>query len=381
MLTIAVLVGAGWLAHEKGWVDVAGIFGVQGEANAAAEPTATPRIPVEVAPARAASVTTDISSIGSLQSDESIKVASEVAGRIQEIRFQEGQHVKAGEVLVQLDAALVKASLDETEARLDLAEANFDRAQRLQKTGSGTARALDEAQAELNTSRALLNSQRVQIAKHTITAPFDGVVGLRSVSNGAYIAVGTELVNLEKIDTLKLDFKVPETQLSSIAEGQTVIITLDALPGRSFFRHDLRHRPDGRHKRPFAQRAGAARQQGSRAAPGPVRPRGGEGKRGPGRRLRAGKRHRATRPGASRLADRRWQGSAAQGAGSASAARARWRSKAWRPVPPLWWRGRGACKPAPPWKWWRRHHRRRRAEAASWASPNCASGARSSRPC
>ncbi|GLK74110.1 efflux RND transporter periplasmic adaptor subunit [Ancylobacter dichloromethanicus] len=234
LLTIAVLVGAGWLAHEKGWVDVAGIFGVQGEANAAAEPTATPRIPVEVAPARAASVTTDISSIGSLQSDESIKVASEVAGRIQEIRFQEGQHVKAGEVLVQLDAALVKASLDETEARLDLAEANFDRAQRLQKTGSGTARALDEAQAELNTSRALLNSQRVQIAKHTITAPFDGVVGLRSVSNGAYIAVGTELVNLEKIDTLKLDFKVPETQLSSIAEGQTVIITLDALPGRSF---------------------------------------------------------------------------------------------------------------------------------------------------
>lgn len=234
LLTIAVLVGAGWLAHEKGWFDVVDLFGGRSEANAAAEPKAAQKVPVEVAPARAASVTTDISSIGSLQSDESVKVASEVAGRIQEIRFQEGQHVKAGDVLVQLDAALVKASLDETEARLDLAEANYDRAQRLQKSGSGTARALDEAQAELNTSRALINSQRVQIAKHTITAPFDGVVGLRSVSNGAYIAVGTELVNLEKIDTLKLDFKVPETQLSSIADGQTVFITLDALPGRSF---------------------------------------------------------------------------------------------------------------------------------------------------
>ncbi|WP_026221322.1 efflux RND transporter periplasmic adaptor subunit [Ancylobacter sp. FA202] len=234
LLTIAALAGAGWLAHERGWVETEALFGGRSQANAAAQP-ATPRaVPVEVAPARAASVTTDISSIGSLQSDESVQVAPEVSGRIQEIRFQEGQHVKAGDVLVQLDAALVKASLDETEARLELAEANYDRAQRLQKTGSGTARALDEAQAELNTSRALLNSQRVQIAKHTITAPFDGVVGLRTVSNGAYIAVGTELVNLEKIDTLKLDFKVPETQLSSIAENQTVTITLDALPGRSF---------------------------------------------------------------------------------------------------------------------------------------------------
>lgn len=234
LLTIAVLAGAGWLAHDRGWVDADSLFGARSQAKAAAQPAAPRAVPVEVAPARAASVTTDISSIGSLQSDESVQVASEVAGRIQEIGFREGQHVKAGDVLVQLDAALVKASLDETEARLDLAMANFDRAQRLQKSGSGTARALDEAQAELNTARALLNSQRVQIAKHTITAPFDGVVGLRTVSNGAYIAVGTELVNLEKIDTLKLDFKVPETQLSSIAENQTVAITLDALPGRSF---------------------------------------------------------------------------------------------------------------------------------------------------
>lgn len=234
LLTVAVLVGAGVLAQQRGWIDVGALFGGRGEANAAAEPKAAPHIPVEVAPARQATVTTDISSIGTLQSDESVKVASEVAGRVQEIRFKEGEHVKAGDVLVQLDAALVKASLDETEARLDLAEANFSRAQKLQASGSGTARALDEAQAELNTSRALLHSQRVQIAKHTITAPFDGVVGLRSISNGAYIDTGTQLVNLEKIDTLKLDFKVPERHLASISPGQTVMIAVDALPGRTF---------------------------------------------------------------------------------------------------------------------------------------------------
>lgn len=232
-LMAALLVGAGAFAHQKGWVDGA-LLGGRGTANAAAEPKATPATPVEVAPARQVSVTTDISSIGSLQSDESVKVASEVSGRIQDIRFREGEHVKAGDVLVQLDPALVQASLEENEARLALAEANYTRAQRLQQSGSGTARALDEAQAELNTSRALLNSQRVQIGKHTITAPFDGVVGLRSVSNGAYIATGTELVNLEKIDTLKLDFKVPETQLAAISAGQTVMVTVDALPGRTF---------------------------------------------------------------------------------------------------------------------------------------------------
>ncbi|MGA0562833.1 efflux RND transporter periplasmic adaptor subunit [Ancylobacter sp. VNQ12] len=189
---------------------------------------------VEVATARQTQVTTDIRSIGSLQSDESVKVASEVAGRIQEIGFREGEHVKQGDVLIQLDAALVKASMDETEARMDLARANYDRAQRLQQSGSGTARALDEARAELNTSNALLDSQRVQISKHTITAPFDGVVGLRSVSVGAYIAVGTELVNLEKIDLLKVDFKIPETQLGNVAAGQSVEITVDALPNRTF---------------------------------------------------------------------------------------------------------------------------------------------------
>jgi len=234
LLCVAILGGAGVLAHKMGWI-ASGLSAVKGEARAEAEPrAAAPRIPVEIATARQTKVTTDIRSIGSLQSDESVQVASEVAGRIQEIRFKEGEHVKAGDVLVQLDDALVKASQSEMEARLQLANSNYDRAQRLQQSGSGTARTLDEAIAERNTSTALLNLQRVQLAKHTITAPFDGVVGLRSVSNGAYIGVGTGLVNLEKIDTLKVDFKVPEIHLGSIAVGQSVDIAVDAIPNQTF---------------------------------------------------------------------------------------------------------------------------------------------------
>lgn len=233
LLCLALVAGGGAFAYQKGWLD-SGLLALRGQAVAQEPRGGNQRVPVEVAPARIVDVTTDIRSIGSLQSDESVKVASEVAGRIQEIRFREGQHVKAGDVLVQLDAALVNASLEETEARLELAKANYERAQRLQQSGSGTTRALDEARAELNTSNALLDSQRVQIAKHTITAPFDGVMGLRSVSPGAYIAVGTELVNLEKIDILKVDFKVPETQLGRVGVDQSVDVIVDALPGQTF---------------------------------------------------------------------------------------------------------------------------------------------------
>ncbi|GAB4066411.1 efflux RND transporter periplasmic adaptor subunit [Ancylobacter sonchi] len=233
LLCLAVLAGAGALAHRQGWI-ASGLSAVKGEARAAPEARPAPRIPVEVAAARKEQVTADIRSIGTLQSDESVKLAGEVAGRIEKINFREGEHVQAGDALVQLDAALVRASLEETEARLELAKANFERAQRLQQSGSGTARALDEAKAELNTSSALIDSQKVQIAKHTIGAPFDGVVGLRSVSVGAYVPVGTALVNLEKIDVLKLDFKVPEVFLRQITPGQNVEIVVDAMPDRSF---------------------------------------------------------------------------------------------------------------------------------------------------
>lgn len=233
LLCLAVLGGAAALAHQQGWI-ADGLSAVKGEARAAPEPRSALRIPVEVSTAKAAEVTADIRSIGTLQSDESVKVASEVAGRIEAINFKEGQHVQAGDVLIQLDPALVKASLEETEARLELAKANYDRAQRLQQSGSGTARALDEARAELNTASALIDSQKVQIAKHSIGAPFDGMVGLRSISIGAYIPVGTALVNLEKIDVLKVDFKVPEVFLRQITPGQSVEISIDAMPDRSF---------------------------------------------------------------------------------------------------------------------------------------------------
>jgi membrane fusion protein (multidrug efflux system) len=191
-------------------------------------------ITVEAAIARGAQTTTDIRAIGSLRSDESVQIASEIAGRVEEIKFTEGGVVAAGDVLVKLDDALAEAEVADAKARFDLAEANNDRAKKLSPTGYVTDKAIDEAAASFETARAALELQRVRLAKHVIKAPFPGAVGLRSVSPGGFIAVGTPIVNLEKIDVLKLDFKLPEVFLPSVSVGQRVDVIVDAHPDRTF---------------------------------------------------------------------------------------------------------------------------------------------------
>src|SRR5262245_11555440 len=191
-------------------------------------------VAVEAAAARGAKTTTDIRAIGSLRSDESVQIASEIAGRIEQINFTEGGTVAAGDVLVKLDDDLAVAEEADAKARFELADANNDRAKQLSPSGFVTGKAIDEAAAKFEEARATLELERVKLSKHTIKAPFSGRVGLRKVSPGSFIAVGTAIVNLEKIDVLKVDFKLPELFLASVAVGQNVDVIVDAYPGRTF---------------------------------------------------------------------------------------------------------------------------------------------------
>lgn len=208
--------------------------GAQAKEVASAQPQQPIGFPVEVAEARAVQSWHEIRSVGTLQSDESVWIAAEVAGRIKEILFAEGQTVKAGDTLVRLDDELAQVELIDAQAQLELAEANFKRVSTLAETGSATQRARDEAQTELARARALFELISARIDKLSIEAPFDGTVGIRRYSVGAYLEPGAEIVNLEKIDRLKVDFKVPELFYSQIKIGQTVELTLDALAGRTF---------------------------------------------------------------------------------------------------------------------------------------------------
>jgi membrane fusion protein (multidrug efflux system) len=191
-------------------------------------------VAVEAATARGATTTTDIRAIGSLQSDESVQITSEIAGRIAEVSFTEGGTVDGGDILVKLDDALVQAEVADAQARYDLADANNKRAKQLSRTGNVTEKAIDEATANFEIARAALELQRVRLSKHTIKASFPGRVGLRKVSPGGFVQVGTPIVNLEKIDVLKVDFKLPELFLPSVNVGQTVDVAVDAIPARAF---------------------------------------------------------------------------------------------------------------------------------------------------
>lgn len=191
-------------------------------------------VAVEAAAAVSTTSTEDLRAIGTLQSEESVQVSSEITGRITEILLTEGAPVKAGDVMVRLDDALAVAEVDDAQARYNLAQGNLGRANSLAKSGNVTERARDEATTNAETARAALELSKVRLSKHTIRAPFSGIAGIRKVSPGAYIAAGDPIVNLEKIDTLKIDFKLPELFLAQVKTGQTVEITVDALPRRTF---------------------------------------------------------------------------------------------------------------------------------------------------
>ena len=191
-------------------------------------------VAVETATAVAASSTEDLRAIGTLQSDESVQVTSEIAGRVTAIPLSEGKPVATGDVLVKLDDALARAEVADAQARHDLAVGNLRRADRLAESGNVTERARDEATMNAETARAALELAKVRLDKHTIRAPFSGVAGIRRISPGAYVAAGDPIVNLEKIDTLKIDFKLPERYLAQVRTGQEIEIAVDALPGRTF---------------------------------------------------------------------------------------------------------------------------------------------------
>ena len=175
-----------------------------------------------------------ITTVGSLRSDESITLRPEVAGRISAIRFQEGQRVTKGETLVTLDPAINDAEVQQARANLTLAKSKFDRSVDLAKSNFISGQAKDEAENNLKVAQAALTLAEAKLAKTTIKAPFSGIIGLRSVSVGDYVKEGADMVNLESIDPLKVDLKVPEMFLQQIKVGQSLSVTLDAMAGKSY---------------------------------------------------------------------------------------------------------------------------------------------------
>ncbi|KAA0893079.1 efflux RND transporter periplasmic adaptor subunit [Pusillimonas sp. ANT_WB101] len=188
---------------------------------------------VEVEAVRQVSMPRSVSAVGSLRSRDSVILRPEITGRITEINFAEGGKVEKGQVLVRLDDSVVRAEVQQAQANLSLASSKYRRAQQLTKQGFISKQALDEASSQFKVQQAELALAKAHLSKTVIVAPFDGLIGLRTVSVGDYVSPGIDLVPIESIDPLQVDFRIPEQFLSDIKLGQKLAVSFDALPGQS----------------------------------------------------------------------------------------------------------------------------------------------------
>lgn len=194
-----------------------------------------PPAAITVAEARVERWTDSLEAIGTLTAVNGTDVTTESAGVVGAIRFESGQAVKKGDVLLQLDTSTEMATLRSLEAGLDLAVTQRNRFRELFARNQAVAKAdLDQRESEAKQLEANLNAQRATIARKTIRAPFDGVLGIRKVNLGQFLNPGDPIVSLQSMDPIYINFSLPEQRLGAVQVGQDVAVTVDSLPGRSF---------------------------------------------------------------------------------------------------------------------------------------------------
>lgn len=174
------------------------------------------------------------SAVGTVRAEKGVDITSEVAGIVEKIDFTSGQDVKEGDLLIKLRSADDEARLQTMEANAKLAETNLAR-NRKQMTVQAISQAdLDGSIAALTVAKAAVNEQKALIEKKHIRAPFAGKLGIRAVDIGQFINAGTAIVTLQNLESIYLDFTVPQQDMNSVKVGQKITLTTDAYPGRTF---------------------------------------------------------------------------------------------------------------------------------------------------
>jgi membrane fusion protein, multidrug efflux system len=209
------------------------LVGIAGCSKSEAEPRrAAPATIVEVSEVQRGEIRRTWSAVGSLKANESVIVRPEIAGRIARIGFEEGQRVALGAPLFELDDSVFLAQIAQAQANLVLSTRNAKREEELYGKQLISASDRDAAIAARAVDEAALRLARAQAAKTVIAAPFAGRAGLRMAAVGDYVNPGQDLVVLEDLDRVKLEFRLPELALPDLKEGQQAAVELDAYPGQ-----------------------------------------------------------------------------------------------------------------------------------------------------
>lgn len=189
---------------------------------------------VEITQVKKLTLRDDAEAVGTLRSSQNIMLRPEVAGRVLSLGFTDGARVRAGQVLVQLDDTLQRAELQQSLAQMSVARANHKRNQELVAQNFIAQRALDESSAALQVADAQLGLACARLERMRLVAPFNGVVGIRNTNVGDYVKDGADLINLENIGSLYVDYRLPERYQTKVLPGQTIEVKLDAFSGRLF---------------------------------------------------------------------------------------------------------------------------------------------------
>jgi membrane fusion protein (multidrug efflux system) len=193
-----------------------------------------PALPIKTAMVRRMDITRTIEAVGTAQSNEAVTITAKANGIVERINFQEGQLVKAGAIIVELEAAESNAKINELRAARDAAKLAYDRALALVASRNVAQARVDELAKAYEAAEARLSAERARFSDSVIRAPFDGKLGLRKVSLGALVRPGDAITTLDDTSTIKLEFDVPETVLGGVALGNTVAARADALRERKF---------------------------------------------------------------------------------------------------------------------------------------------------
>jgi membrane fusion protein (multidrug efflux system) len=231
---LALVAGGGWWLQNKRDTRGGDAGAVAAVAPARGGGADSGVAPVEVGRVEATTIADDAQAVGSVRARQGVMLRPEVSGRISRINFGDGQRVRRGQLLVQLDDTLQGAQLQQAQAQASIARTNLQRNRELVAQNFVSASVVDQSAAALEVAEAQVALAQAQLARMRIVAPFDGVAGISNVNLGDYVKDGADLVNIEDTSSMWVDFRLAERFLANLKTGQNVEVQIDAMPGRRF---------------------------------------------------------------------------------------------------------------------------------------------------
>lgn len=211
-----------------GGICLGGLIGSMGDGQAQPVPSVT------VAAVEAQTISDRIEALGTLRASESVEITATVSERVVEVGFEDGDRVQKGQVLLKLFSDEAQALLKEARATASEASKQYDRIRQLTERGAASLAQMDESRRVYETAQARVVALESRLSNLILTAPFDGVVGLRDISVGALVRPGDLVTTLDDDRVMLLDFSVPSTFLTVVAPGLPITATAKGLDGEVF---------------------------------------------------------------------------------------------------------------------------------------------------